>query len=62
MKPADEFEKRAADSPSLLREFWEFLGHTRKWWLVPILVVLLLLALLIMLSGTGAAPLIYTLF
>lgn len=46
----------------LLSEFWGFLKHTKKWWLLPLLVMLLLFGLLIFLSGTAAAPFIYTLF
>jgi hypothetical protein len=48
-------------APSLLAEFWEFLRHNKKWWLLPILIVLLIFGVLIFLSGTGAAPFIYTL-
>jgi hypothetical protein len=44
------------------REFWLFLRHNKKWWLMPILVVLLLFGLFIMASGTAVAPFIYTLF
>lgn len=61
----NEFEKAAAESPassSLLGEFWDFLKHNKKWWLLPIILVLLLLGVLILLSGTAAAPFIYTLF
>ena len=47
---------------SLAREMWEFLSVTKKWWLLPIVLVLGLLGMLIMLSGTAAAPFIYTLF
>lgn len=43
-------------------ESWEFLRHTKKWWLTPIILVLLLFGVLIVLSGTAAAPFIYTLF
>jgi len=32
------------------------------WWMLPILVLLLLLGLLVLLSGTGIAPFIYTMF
>jgi hypothetical protein len=39
-----------------------FLRENRKWWLVPILVVLVLVGALILLGGTAAAPFIYTLF
>ena len=46
----------------LVREVWEFLSVTKKWWLLPIVLVLGLLSMLILLSGTAAAPFIYTLF
>lgn len=60
-------EKEIADlarekRPSLVREFAEFLGQNKKWWLLPILAVMLLLGLLVFLSGSGAAPFVYTLF
>jgi hypothetical protein len=47
-------------APMLVGEFWEFLKHNKKWWLLPILIVLLVFGVLIFLSGTGAAPFIYT--
>ena len=47
---------------TLASEFWDFLKHNKKWWLLPILVVFLGLGALVMLSGSGAAPFIYTLF
>lgn len=60
---ADEFASAAEQKrPSLLREFGEFLLENKKWWLTPILLVLLLMGVLIVLGGTGAAPFIYTLF
>ena len=46
----------------IVREFWDFLRHNKKWWLTPIIAVLLLLGILIVLSGSAAAPFIYTLF
>lgn len=57
-----DFEKQAQEesSPSLLGEFWEFLGENKKWWLMPILIVLLLFSVVAILAGTGAAPFIYT--
>jgi hypothetical protein len=59
-----EFEKAAAEPSreSLLGEFWGFLRQNKKWWLLPMLVVLFLFAVLMLLSGSGAAPFIYTLF
>lgn len=47
---------------SLPAEFWEFLRQNKKWWLLPILMVVLLLGALVFLGGSGAAPFIYTLF
>jgi hypothetical protein len=46
----------------LLSEFLRFLKHNKKFWLIPLLLVLLVLGLLIILGGTAAAPFIYTLF
>jgi hypothetical protein len=46
-----------------LREFWEFLKVRKKYWLLPILLVLLLFGGLIALSqGSAVAPFIYTIF
>ena len=55
-------ESRAAGGTGLLRELWDFLRDNKKWWLLPILVLLLLLGLLTVLASTGLAPFIYTLF
>jgi hypothetical protein len=58
-----DFEQQAEMSqPGLAAEFIDFVLHNKKWWLIPIIVVLLMLGLLVLLSGTGAAPFIYTLF
>jgi hypothetical protein len=48
---------------SILREFWAFMRMRKKWWLAPILAIMLTLSLLIVLSeGSALAPFIYTLF
>ena len=48
---------------SLLREFWDFLKVRKKWWLGPIVLVLLLLVLLLALTqGSALAPFVYSLF
>jgi len=48
---------------AIIREFWEFIKVRKKWWLTPILVMLLLLGALIVLSeGSAITPFIYTLF
>jgi hypothetical protein len=46
----------------IVREFTAFLAHNKKWWLTPIIIMLLLLGVLVFLGGTGAAPWIYSLF
>ena len=43
-------------------ELWHFLRQNKKWWLLPIVVIVLMLGVLVFLSGTAAAPFIYTLF
>jgi hypothetical protein len=43
-------------------EFWAFLRQTKKWWLLPIVTVLIGFGLLALVSSTAAAPFIYTLF
>lgn len=47
----------------LLKDLWAFLRERKKWWLLPVIAVLLLIgALLILTSGTAVAPFVYTLF
>ncbi len=46
----------------LAREMIDFLRHNKKWWLLPILLVLLLFGVLLILGGTAAGPFIYPLF
>ena len=63
-KPTSVFEKAAAEhqDESLLEEFWAFLKYNKKWWLLPIVIIMLLLSVLIYLAMSPAAPFIYTLF
>ena len=47
----------------LFKEFWEFIRMKKKYWLLPIIIVLLLMGTLIIFAQTSAlAPFIYTLF
>ncbi len=56
--PSDPDSKLA-----LLAEFWSFLKTRKKWWLGPIVFIMLLMSLLIVLTeGSAVAPFIYTLF
>lgn len=59
-QPPSDFESGGGEN--LFSDFWHFLKESKKWWLVPLLVFLLLAGLFIYLCGTGAAPFIYTLF
>mgnify|MGYP001279219989 FL=1 len=48
---------------SFLSEFWEFLRERKKFWLLPIIFVLLLMGgLIILTQGSAVAPFVYTLF
>jgi hypothetical protein len=54
-----EFKK----TPTFLAEVLLYLRHSKRWWLTPIIMVLLFLALVALLSGLAPAlPFIYTLF
>ena len=59
----DSFERAgSAKQSGLFGELFLFMKHNKKFWLAPIIIVLLLMSALIVLSGTAAAPFIYTLF
>lgn len=61
--PNEEFEKASQEKQgNLLTEFLGFLKQNRKFWLLPLIFVLLALSALLILSSTAAAPFIYTLF
>ena len=48
---------------TLARELWAFMRVRKKWWLLPILVVMLLVgALMVFAHGSALAPFIYTIF
>ena len=48
---------------SLVRELWLFMRERKKWWLLPIVVVMVLVgALLVFAQGSALAPFIYTIF
>jgi uncharacterized protein DUF5989 len=48
---------------SFLKEFWTFLRVRKKYWLLPILVMMLVFGgLLVLTKGSAVAPFIYTLF
>jgi fluoride ion exporter CrcB/FEX len=64
MSGGHDFERIARErrEGSFVEELWALLRKQRKYWLIPIVVVLLFFGLLVVLSGTAVAPFIYTLF
>ncbi|HEY0810610.1 MAG TPA: DUF5989 family protein [Longimicrobiales bacterium] len=48
---------------TLVREFWMFMRERKKWWLLPILMVMVLVGMLLVFAqGSALAPFIYTIF
>lgn len=48
---------------SFLKELWAYMRTRKKYWLIPILLVMVVLGVLIVLAqGSAVAPFIYTLF
>ena len=46
----------------LLRDLFSFVMANKKWWLIPMMLVTLLLVALVVLGSSPAAPFIYTVF
>lgn len=62
-QPPNDFATQAAEpKPGLLGELWLFIKTQKKWWLAPLILALLLTAIMVLVSGSPAAPFIYTLF
>lgn len=61
-KQSDFAQQADRQQTGIVAEFVDFLLHNKKWWITPIILVLLLFGVLIMLGGSAAAPFIYTLF
>ena len=62
-KKGSVFSEQAKEArPSVIRELLAFLRDNKRWWLTPIVFILLLVGTLIVLSSSVAAPFIYTLF
>ena len=48
---------------TLVREFWMFMRERKKWWLLPIIMVMVLVGMLLVFAqGSALAPFIYTIF
>ncbi len=65
-RPSDadgQFARQAQKAPpGLLSEYWHFLRHSKKWYMIPTIVLLLLLGLLVALSASGLMPFIYAIW
>jgi hypothetical protein len=60
---ASEFARQAsAKRSSFLSDYLYLVKSNRKWWMLPLMGLLLGFGLLMVLSSTGAAPFIYTMF
>lgn len=63
VRDTDDFEREAERRrTSFAAELWDFMRHNKKWWLTPIMLILVLMAVLVVLGGSGAAPFLYPLF
>lgn len=59
----NSFQQAAGQKQAgLAREIVDMLKHNKKYWLIPIILILALFGVLIVLGTTSAAPFIYTLF
>ena len=55
--------KKIKSLVALIGEFWTFMRMRKKWWLAPLIVILVLMGMLIILTeGSAIAPFIYALF
>lgn len=62
-KDADEFANQAEQqSDNIVVEFWYFLRYNKKWWLTPIIAMMLLMGLIVVSFNSPLAPFLYTLF
>ena len=62
-RPEGEFAREAErEDPGLARELWAWLRHNKKWWLAPLLIVLLVVGVLVVVGSTVLGPFLYPLF
>jgi len=55
--------RKRSERLGVVAEYWAFLRNHKKWWIVPIAVLLFILgALLLVTQGSPLAPLIYSIF
>jgi hypothetical protein len=47
---------------SLIREFFAFIRYEKKWWMIPLIIVVLILGLVLFVGSSPLAPFVYPLF
>jgi len=58
-----DFQSRAQNPRrGLVAELWGYLNSTKKWWLTPIILWIIIFGILLLIGGSGVAPFIYPLF
>ena len=61
--PNNDFEALSRQSRGgFLSDVWDLLRHSKRWWLTPIVFILVLFGAILALGASGAAPFLYTLF
>lgn len=62
--PEEDFQKlgEAAPKGGTVSELFGFLKETKKWWLAPILIAILILGVFLIIGSTGAGAWVYTFF
>ena len=61
--PGNDFERLAArPRAGFLSDLFDFLRHSKRWWIPPIVLILALFGAILALGASGAAPFLYTLF
>ncbi len=61
-QPPQKLDDITPPAGGIVGEFWFFLRTNKKWWLLPVLAILLLFGVLMLISGSAVAPFLYTLF
>ena len=61
MKKSKHNEKRSSNL-GLFGEFWEFLADNKKFWCIPIILIIIFLGIVAYLGGPEAAPFVYSIF
>jgi Family of unknown function (DUF5989) len=63
-KPPNKLENAQQEgaNASFFSDLFYFLRHNKKWWLLPILLILIAMSLFLLISTGAVAPFIYTLF